>query len=213
MNGKAGGIVAAMLVTGAGVWAQQPPGGSMGPGMAPGMPPGMGQRNPVGARQGDLMAEQFFPPELIMQNQRALGLTEDQRSAIKEAMQKSVVRLTDLQWQQSAESEVMTEMVKQVRIDEGKTLAQLDKLLGIETDIKRLQMGVWIKVKNALTPEQHAKLREIKRFLGAAPGVGPQDMPRPDRERMPPSPGAGPQDPSARMPPREPPQPPQPREP
>jgi len=129
-------------------WAQQPgPGG-----------PGTQHRGAP-----DLMAENFFPPELIMQNQKALNLTADQQTAIRAEMQKLMAKFTDLQWQQSAESEALAGLLKQERIDETPALAQLDKLLAIENDVKRLHFGTMVRVKNILTTEQQTQLRELKK--------------------------------------------------
>jgi Spy/CpxP family protein refolding chaperone len=67
-----------------------------------------------------------------------------------------------LQWQLHDEMEKLVEMVKQDRVDESKTLAQLDKLLNLEREVKRAQIALFIKIKNILSPEQLAKLREIR---------------------------------------------------
>ena len=57
----------------------------------------------------------------------------------------------------------MVELVKQGRPDESKTLAQQDKILNLEREIKRAQITLLIRIKNSLTPEQQSKLREIKK--------------------------------------------------
>jgi Spy/CpxP family protein refolding chaperone len=56
----------------------------------------------------------------------------------------------------------MAALVKQESINEQQVLAQLDKVLGIEREIKRLQLSLVIQIKNKLTPEQRARLMEIK---------------------------------------------------
>ena len=40
----------------------------------------------------DPMGEQFFPPELVMQYQQAIGLNEEQKSLIKAEVQKATAR-------------------------------------------------------------------------------------------------------------------------
>ena len=150
----------------AGVWAQGPaPDGPRGP--AEGPPP------------GDAMAEQMFPPELVMHNQRALGLTEDQQKAIREAVKSAQAKFTDLQWQQAEAAESLQALVKQERVEEGPTLAQLDKLLGFENQIKRAQLGLMLRIKNTLTAEQQQKLRELKRNLRPGRAGGPRGEPTP----------------------------------
>ena len=148
MNVKIVTLTCLLAIASTASWAQQP-----GPG------------GPSQQRRGapDLMAENFFPPELIMQNQKALNLTADQQAAIRAEMQKTMAKFTDLQWQQSAEGETLDGLLKQERVDEKAALAQLDKLLAIEGDVKRLHFGTMVRVKNLLTTEQQSQLRELKK--------------------------------------------------
>ncbi|NQU09601.1 periplasmic heavy metal sensor, partial [bacterium] len=130
--------VAVLIAAGLTAAAQQPrpsPGG--GPQQ---MPPG----HPSGGPRGDVMAENFFPPELIMHNQQALGLTAEQQSSIRSEMQKMMTKFTDLQWQMSSEAEKMAALVKAEHPDEKAVLAQLDKVLDIEKDVKRGQIGLMV---------------------------------------------------------------------
>jgi Spy/CpxP family protein refolding chaperone len=53
-------------------------------------------------------------------------------------------------------------LVKQPRVDEQQVLAQLEKVLALEREIKRAQVTLLVRIKNNLTPEQQAKLVEIR---------------------------------------------------
>jgi Spy/CpxP family protein refolding chaperone len=110
-----------------------------------------------------LIVQNFFTPEHIMQHQNAIGLSDDQQTAIREEMKKMIAQFTDLQWQESAETEAFANLVKQDRLDERQVLAQLDKVLNIENEIKRLRAGLLVRIKNILTPEQQVRLRGIKK--------------------------------------------------
>lgn len=116
-----------------------------------------------------LLEKHFFAPELIMQHQNAIGLSAEQRTAIREEMQKMMAQFTDLQWQESAETEALTTLVSKDRPDEKQVLAQLDKLLDIENQIKRLHTGLLVRIKNLLTSEQQAHLRELTSKSGPRP--------------------------------------------
>src|SRR5215471_786365 len=115
------------------------------------------------------LEKNFFPPELIMQHQNAIGLTAEQQAAMRAEMQKMMAQFTDLQWQQSAETEALAALVAKEKPDEKEVLTQLDKLLNIENQIKRLHTGLLIRIKNTLTPEQQAKLRELTGKSGPRP--------------------------------------------
>jgi Spy/CpxP family protein refolding chaperone len=116
-----------------------------------------GQQQP-----NDPIGEALFPPELVMQHQQAIGLSEDQKNFLKAEIRKAQARFTDLQWQLQDEAERLASLLRQDQTDEQQTLAQLDKILGVEREIKRAQFTLLIQIKNKLTPEQRARLTEIK---------------------------------------------------
>ncbi len=112
-------------------------------------------------QQPDPFAGNLFPPELVMQHQQTLGVSDVQRSFLKAELRKTQTRLTELQWDVQDEVEKLAALMKQDQVDEAQALTQLDKVLSLERDVKRMHIGLLIRIKNKLTPEQQARLREI----------------------------------------------------
>ncbi len=56
----------------------------------------------------------------------------------------------------------MVALLKLERVDEQQALAQLDKVVNAELEMKRAQIALLVRIKNKLTPEQQARLREFK---------------------------------------------------
>lgn len=106
--------------------------------------------------------QQFFPPELVMQNQQKIGLRADQRATITEAIQQLQAKIVDLQWKMQDESQKLADLLAKSPISESETLAQVDRVLAIERDVKRAHITMLIRIRNALTPEQHAMLRSLR---------------------------------------------------
>ncbi|HEY7161325.1 MAG TPA: periplasmic heavy metal sensor, partial [Acidobacteriota bacterium] len=117
-------------------------------------------------QSSDPIGEHLFPPELLMQNQQAIGLTDEQRTAIQKEIQTAQSTFTDWQWKLQNEMEHMVSLIKQDHVDEQKVLNQLDQILNIEREIKRTHFALVIRIKNKLTPDQIAKLVEIKKQSG-----------------------------------------------
>lgn len=117
--------------------------------------------------QHDPIAENLFPPELIMQNQQAIGLEDAQKSFIRAEITKAQSHFSELQWQLQDAMESMASLLKSKLVDEQQVLAQLDKVLNIEREIKRTQIGLMVRIKNKLTPEQQAHLRELHARAGS----------------------------------------------
>jgi Spy/CpxP family protein refolding chaperone len=136
----------------------------------------------------------MFPPEMVMQNQRELGLTDQQKTYMRTEIGKTSARFNDLQWQLHDAMEVLHETMKANQVNEQQALAQLDRVLETEREIKRLHMELAIKIKNNLTPEQQQKLQTLRRPRepggpGMGPGHGPGDGPGDGPRRRPGGPG------------------------
>src|SRR5215471_18355699 len=130
----------------------------------PGSPHPPGQMQPPhNPPPPDPFAGNLFPPELVMQYRRELGITDEQKTFIRDEAIKASTRFNQLQFQMQDEMESMVTLMKGTTIDEQKALAQLDKVLNIEREVKRTQLGLSIRIKNKLTPEQQTKLQELQR--------------------------------------------------
>jgi len=114
----------------------------------------------------DPLAEYLYPPELVMQNQQVLGLTEEQKTAIRKDIQTAQSAFTDWQWKLQDQVETLVSLIKQDRIDEQKVLTQLDQILNLEREIKRTHFTLVVRIKNKLTSDQIAKLAELKKQAG-----------------------------------------------
>lgn len=110
----------------------------------------------------DPVGDNLFPPELIMQNQKAIGLEEAQKGYIVAEISKAQGHFTELQWQLQDAMENLGTLLKRDAPDEGQVLAQLDKVLNLEREIKRAQITLMVRIKNQLTTAQQARLREIR---------------------------------------------------
>ncbi len=126
-----------------------------------GGPPMMRQPGP-GAGPDDPFARAFFPPEMVMQHQSEIGLQNSQRTTITSAVQSAQAKLMDVQWKLSAEAEKMGRLLGGAQVDEAHVLEEVDRILGLEREIKRAQISLMVRIKNTLTPAQQAKLAEIR---------------------------------------------------
>jgi Spy/CpxP family protein refolding chaperone len=111
----------------------------------------------------DEVAQNLFPPELIMQHRIDIGLDDAQSKSLKEIVQHAQARFLDLQWDMQAETGKLAHLLHSPRIDEAAALAQADKVLGMETAVKKAQLSLLIRIKNLLTPEQQQKLDALRK--------------------------------------------------
>jgi Spy/CpxP family protein refolding chaperone len=128
--------------------------------------PAPGQQGPPqGPQQGppqDLFGRALFPPEMVMQHQGEINLQDAQRATLQSAIQQAQSKFVEVQWKLSAEGEKLARLLQGATVDESQVLEQVDRVLALEREIKRAQMGLMVRIKNTLTPAQQAKLRELR---------------------------------------------------
>jgi len=115
------------------------------------------------AAADDPLASHLFPPELVMAHQQAIGLTDHQRSAIQSAMREAQGTFVELQFQLSGEVETLQRLLQRTSLDEAEVLAQVDRVLAVERQVKRAQLRLMVRIKNQLTEQQQAVLATLRR--------------------------------------------------
>jgi Spy/CpxP family protein refolding chaperone len=88
-------------------------------------------------------------------------------------IQRTTTQFIDLQWQLQDAMEALHQTLEGNTVNEQQALAHLDKVLDTEREIKHLHVGLGIRIKNHLTPEQQGMLQRMR----VAPS--PEAQPRP----------------------------------
>ena len=111
----------------------------------------------------DPFARFLFPPERVMGHSLEIGLEDAQKTAIRDEAKKVQGKFLDTQFELQGESEKMVRLLQGGTVDEAKVLAQVDRILALEREIKKAQISLLVRIKNILTPAQQAKLAEIQK--------------------------------------------------
>ena len=114
----------------------------------------------------DPLARFLFPPDKVLAHAQAIGLDEAQRQGIRAELQKAQSRFLDLQFEMQPETEKLARLLQEKPADETKVLAQADKVMALERDVKKTQLALLLRIRNLLTPAQQAKLGELSRAEG-----------------------------------------------
>jgi len=114
----------------------------------------------------DPLGEFMFPPEMILEHTAELNLTAEQKTAIRNEVKNTQSQFTDLQFQLQDNMQAFTSLLHQAKTDERQALAALDKALDTERQIKKLHVGMMIRIKNMLSAEQVEKLHQMHQMQG-----------------------------------------------
>jgi Spy/CpxP family protein refolding chaperone len=120
------------------------------------------QQQPPQSPNNDPIGRYLIPPELVMSQSEQIGLNERQRATIKGEIQKMQAKFLDAQWDLQEQTGKMTQLLQHSPADETKILEQADKIMALEREIKRTHLTLLVRIKNALTAEQIAKLEGMR---------------------------------------------------
>ncbi len=123
----------------------------------PGGPGGAG--NPGGPPPFE---RHLFPPDLVLHNQLALGLSEDQLTAIKRLLKETQGRVVELQADLARVTERLSGILAPPRVDEAAALSASDEAMRLESLVKREHLALLVRVKNLLTEDQQETLRNLR---------------------------------------------------
>ncbi|MGH9884140.1 MAG: Spy/CpxP family protein refolding chaperone [bacterium] len=117
---------------------------------------------PVGLGGADPFAKAFFPPELIMGHQQAIGLTDAQRASVRTLMLDAQKSFVPVQFKVAGEVETLQGLINASPVDEKSVLDEVDRILALEREVKREQLILMIRLKNLLTQQQQEALAKFR---------------------------------------------------
>jgi len=111
----------------------------------------------------DPISRSLFKPELIMRFSTRLNLSDQQQELLRSELKNAQSAIFDLKWQMNEESTTLKAMLKDTPINEELMLEQADKVMSLEHQVKRINLSLLARLKNMLSDEQIAMLRELRR--------------------------------------------------
>ena len=114
------------------------------------------------APKDDPFARYLYPPDRVMSHAMEIGLEDAQKTSIKIEVQKAQSKFLDLQFEMQGESEKMVRLLQEKPVNETSVLAEVDRILGLEKEIKKAQISLLVRIKNTLTESQQNKLMELR---------------------------------------------------
>ena len=121
----------------------------------------------------DAFAQALFDPQLVLRHAQAISLTAAQRRTILDELKATQTALAPLQANMTEPAFDLIELLGQTKVDEARVVAKMGQVLEIENEVKKKQAALLVRIKNALTPEQQARLRELRN--AEDPGRKPDD--------------------------------------
>jgi Spy/CpxP family protein refolding chaperone len=102
-----------------------------------------------------------FAPDQVLAHGETLGLDDRQVATVRRETRR-IQEVFSAQYRRvRAAHRDLERMLAMPHADEGTVMATLDRILAIEWELKRLQVRLLLRVRNALTPAQQARLLEL----------------------------------------------------
>jgi len=105
------------------------------------------------------LEDHLFKPGDILDRQAALSLTPAQRDDIVADVRRTQAELVEVDARLRAQHERLGQLLEATHVDAGEATRVAAELVRAEGQVKTLHLGLLVRIKNRLTPEQQAQLR------------------------------------------------------
>ncbi len=129
------------------------------------VPPAMGEEGDM-----DPLRSLLIPPEVLFRHRQDIGLSEEQVSQIRSRVQAARPAMQGVRQRAHTEMGRLAELLSAEKVNQEEALNQLDRVLSVENEQKRLHLKIMIQIRNSLTSEQIEKAKTHLR-RPAHPGV------------------------------------------
>ncbi|EAZ82327.2 TonB-dependent receptor [Algoriphagus machipongonensis] len=123
----------------------------------------------------DLFQKNLYSADKVMKMREELDLTDSQVANIKKAYSKNAGEFSTLKWDLDEETEKLKSLIDQSKIDQTAVQKQMDVVLKLENQLKKMQLDNLVAIKNELSSEQQELLQKnniyIIRGVGQVNGV------------------------------------------
>jgi len=111
----------------------------------------------------DVFKGKLFPPNVILENQSDLGLSKQQFTEIRRVVVEVQANVAEHEWDIAEAYQNIMDELDRSPINEEQVLEHVGAALRAENEVKKLQVGMLIQLKNLLTDEQIAQLESLRK--------------------------------------------------
>lgn len=110
----------------------------------------------------DVFKGKLFAPNIILEHQDELDLTKEQFTQIRAAVVEVQSNVAGHEWDLREAYQRVLASLDETPIDEDKVMENVQVALSAENEVKILQVGMLITIRNLLTDEQMDYLRSVR---------------------------------------------------
>lgn len=119
----------------------------------------------------DPFQKNLYSADRVMEMRSELGLTEAQAANIKKIHSENAGKFSTIKWDLDDETKKLKALLDESKIDQVAVQKQMDTVLKLENQLKKMQLDNLVAIKNELTEEQQALLQKNNFYV--VTDVGP----------------------------------------
>lgn len=114
------------------------------------------------AHAQDLFHNHLYAADLVMSHRDKINLTDNQANKIKEIHRKNAGEFSTLKWDLEAATAKLKGLMEKSKVSMKAAETQMDRVLTLENQLKKMQLATLVAIKNELTEVQQQLLDESK---------------------------------------------------
>ena len=110
----------------------------------------------------DSFQKELFSANLVLKYRSEIKLSSEKVDKVKKIYDAHITEFNSLKWDLDAELVTLNKYLASSRVDEASSIAQMGKVMDLEDQLKRIRLGMLIKIKNELSQSQQELLKTLR---------------------------------------------------
>jgi TonB-dependent SusC/RagA subfamily outer membrane receptor len=116
----------------------------------------------INALAQESFQKELFSVDAVLKYRSEIGLSPQQVENVKKIYDDHIRIFNSKKWDLDAELVVLNKYLSQSIVDEKSSMTQMEKIMTLEDELKRMRLGMLIKVKNELKESQQEQLKNLR---------------------------------------------------
>ena len=110
----------------------------------------------------DSFQKELFSANLVLKYRSEIKLSTEKVDNVKKIYNAHITEFNSLKWDLDAELYALNKNLSDSHVDEATSMAQMEKVMDLESKLKRIRLGMLIKIKNELSQSQQEMLKNLR---------------------------------------------------
>ena len=110
----------------------------------------------------DIFQKALFSADMVLKYSTEIGLSDEKVTKVKKIYSDHIAEFNFMKWDLDKKLVRLNTYLSSPKVNEQSSLEQMEKVMSLEEELKRIRLRMLIKIKNELSESQQEQLKDLR---------------------------------------------------